>query len=159
MSELVYKKESVVDLYVYDDKLEIKQDKSKGTANNAILKAFNYADVQTYYYKDITSVDYKPITFVDLGWIGINVPGTYKDIKFKYGDVLISKAKKQQLDKEYKEVFEYIKSRIQEIKASDNQATPKIDVAIEIRKFKELLDEGIITQEEFDKKKTQLLDL
>ena len=42
-------------------------------------------------------------------------------------------------------------------------AKEKIDIPIsvpdEIRKYKELLDEGIITQEEFDAKKSQLLNL
>lgn len=35
----------------------------------------------------------------------------------------------------------------------------KIDAASEIRKFKELLDDGIISAEEFEDKKKQLLDL
>ena len=34
-----------------------------------------------------------------------------------------------------------------------------IGIADEIKKYKELLDEGVITQEEFDAKKKQLLDL
>jgi len=35
--------------------------------------------------------------------------------------------------------------------------TPQVGIADEIRKFKELLDDGAITQEEFDKKKKSLL--
>lgn len=38
-------------------------------------------------------------------------------------------------------------------------STPIVSVVDEMKKFKELLDLGIITQEEFDKKKKQLLDL
>ena len=37
--------------------------------------------------------------------------------------------------------------------------TPSIGAADEIRRYKELLDEGVITQEEFEQKKTQLLNL
>jgi predicted Zn-dependent peptidase len=37
--------------------------------------------------------------------------------------------------------------------------TGTVDVAGEIKKFKELLDMGAISQEEFDKKKDQLLNL
>ena len=37
------------------------------------------------------------------------------------------------------------------------QNSPKLSVADEIMKFKRLLDEGGITQEEFDKKKKELL--
>jgi len=40
---------------------------------------------------------------------------------------------------------------------SDNENTSNISTADEILKFKKLLDEGIITQEEFDRKKQELL--
>jgi hypothetical protein len=39
------------------------------------------------------------------------------------------------------------------------QDTTSIDIAAELRKFKGLLNEGLITQEDFDKKKTALLGL
>ena len=38
-------------------------------------------------------------------------------------------------------------------------ATPPQDAADELKKYKELLDSGVITQEEFDQKKKQLLGL
>lgn len=38
-------------------------------------------------------------------------------------------------------------------------AAPTVDVPAELKKYKELLDAGIITQEEFDAKKAKLLDL
>ena len=52
----------------------------------------------------------------------------------------------------------------QEKKASPNKESPltdkpEMDNAQELRKYKELLDDGIITQEEFDAKKKQLLGL
>lgn len=37
--------------------------------------------------------------------------------------------------------------------------SPPIDTAAELRKFKALLDDGIITQDDFDKKKSALLGL
>ena len=40
-----------------------------------------------------------------------------------------------------------------------SQNNRKVDTVSEIKKYKELLDAGAITQEEFDKKKKQLLDL
>lgn len=40
-------------------------------------------------------------------------------------------------------------------KTSSNEATP--DKFEEIKKFKELMDDGIITQEEFETKKRELL--
>ena len=42
---------------------------------------------------------------------------------------------------------------------SENSAYDEVPAADEILKFKKLLDEGIITQEEFDLKKKQLLGL
>ena len=62
------------------------------------------------------------------------------------------------------EVASYIKSRVEEYKTAKNAPATTIiqntfSVADEIKKFKELLDSGIITQEEFDAKKKQLLGL
>lgn len=58
---------------------------------------------------------------------------------------------------EYEQALE-IKELIEN--ASNNETTQQVqtnDVADEIRKFKSLLDEGILTQEEFDAKKKELL--
>ena len=40
-----------------------------------------------------------------------------------------------------------------------NKSTPSEGIADELKKFKELLDSGAITQEEYDTKKKELLDL
>ncbi|ERK48506.1 PH domain-containing protein [Leptotrichia sp. oral taxon 879] len=48
-----------------------------------------------------------------------------------------------------------VNNSIEEMKKTQN--SPKLSVADEIMKFKRLLDEGVITQEEFDKKKKELL--
>ena len=42
---------------------------------------------------------------------------------------------------------------------SSKQQEKATDIFSEIRKYKELLDEGILTQEEFDKKKSEILNL
>jgi predicted Zn-dependent peptidase len=62
------------------------------------------------------------------------------------------------------EVASYIKSRIEEYKTAKNAPATTViqntfSVADEIKKFKELLDMDIITQEEFDAKKKELLGL
>ena len=41
----------------------------------------------------------------------------------------------------------------------EHETIPNIDPADEIRKYKKLLDDGIITEEEFNGKKAQLLGL
>lgn len=52
------------------------------------------------------------------------------------------------------EIKKYIDKQLEIIKSTENQPISSAD---EIRKFKALLDDQIITQEEFDKKKKQLL--
>lgn len=54
-------------------------------------------------------------------------------------------------------IKEYLEQRIVELRSSQ-PATP-ISVPDEILKYKRLLDAGVITQEEFEKKKEQLLNL
>ncbi len=53
---------------------------------------------------------------------------------------------------------EKIEELVQKSKMSTNQ-TVHVSSADEIKKFKSLLDEGIITKDEFDKKKKELLNL
>ena len=48
--------------------------------------------------------------------------------------------------------------RTERNKTAKNKKTDNVDKFEEIRKYKELLDEGIITLEEFDAKKKELLD-
>ena len=59
------------------------------------------------------------------------------------------------------QVAAYIRGRIEEIKANKDRPTVvnSVSAADEIRKLKELLDLGIISQEEFDAKKKQLLGI
>ena len=59
---------------------------------------------------------------------------------------------------EVKKVFEEYKSKESEISAG-NTVVQEVSAADEIAKFKGLLDQGIISQEEFDAKKKQLLGL
>ena len=61
-----------------------------------------------------------------------------------------------------KEVALKILSLLDQITSSHapvSNGEPTLSEADEILKFKQLLDSGIITQEEFDAKKRQLLDL
>jgi hypothetical protein len=60
------------------------------------------------------------------------------------------------------EVANYVKRKIDECKRSKSMGyapAPAASTADELKKFKDLLDAGIITQEEFDAKKKQLLGL
>ena len=73
---------------------------------------------------------------------------------------------KQTEDKNFKEVKEKLTTRLESTKKSLENLTSKIknipkkeEPYDELKKLKELLDMNIITQEEFDKKKKELLDL
>ena len=83
--------------------------------------------------------------------------------------------KKQEKDKKYEKAlmkaketmagFDYIVSELEVdrhdelVSSTSVQKEQPTTSADEIRKFKELLDEGIISQEEFDAKKKELLNL
>ena len=57
-------------------------------------------------------------------------------------------------------IYNYIEERRHDLSARRNgQVVQQLSSADEIKKYKELLDSGIITQEEFDAKKKQLLGL
>ena len=58
------------------------------------------------------------------------------------------------------EVAAYVKKRVDEIKSGKADSVPTVtSPADEIKKYKELLDMGVISQEEFETKKKQLLNL
>lgn len=61
------------------------------------------------------------------------------------------------IDKEMEEVAKYVKERVEFYKSARNAPVAASTPADEIKKYKDLLDSGIITQEEFDAKKKQLL--
>lgn len=55
-----------------------------------------------------------------------------------------------------RKIANFVEAKIFE--KNTNIGVPSISIADEIKKFKELLDLGVLTQEEFDKKKTELLN-
>lgn len=56
-----------------------------------------------------------------------------------------------------KRIYKIINEKIKEVYLKSIAVTEKSN-ADEIREYKKLLDEGIITQEEFEKKKQELLN-
>ena len=63
----------------------------------------------------------------------------------------------QKLASKFELIIEENKSKVHQ--QQENLGSATVDAADEIRKFKGLLDDGIIAQEEFDAKKKQLLGL
>ena len=142
-------------LKVYEDRVEINK-KGAGFVHTATNKMLPIAN--------ITSVSVTPSTVWARGYIEFTVPGG-KDSKnieqaMNNENAVLLKAANQ--NDEAMKIKSYIEELI--LKRANNiggttivqQATSPAE---ELKKMKELLDMGIITQEEFDAKKKQLLGL
>lgn len=124
------------------------------------------------FYTDMKSVEYKKPTIWANGYIQFItnaelatksktnlIGGTSKDA-LKDPNTVILRAFKKQMVKEGQELYESVLSKLDEYKQNNIPSFSNCNsTADEIIKFKNLLDKNVITQEEFDKKKKELLDL
>jgi hypothetical protein len=156
MSELKFTLEGLKgELKVYDDKVEINK-KGQGFITGNTSK--------TLPMTNIMSVSVTPSTLWARGFIEFTVPGG-KDSKnieqaLRNENALPLKAANQ--NDEAMKIKAYVEEQI--MKYANNKGGTTIvqqaaSPAEELKKMKELLDIGIITQEEFDAKKKQLLGL
>ena len=137
---------------VYEDKVEIEK---KGFFMNNTAKTLAMAN--------IISVSIKPSGW-GRGYIEFTTPGS-RDSRNTEEALTNENAlcfKNGSQDAEAKKIKEYVEEQI--LKLSQNKGGTTVvqqatSPAEELKKFKELLDMGIITQEEFDAKKKQLLGL
>ena len=111
-------------------------------------------DVVGEKFQSISIDNINDITFRSGIALGIMTVDTFKEV-FNVG---LDKNSAQKINAKVHEVVDAIK---REKSVSPNPAGPgsSPDAADEIMKFKHLLDMGAITQEEYDSKKKQLLDL
>ena len=146
----------------YDDYVEISVEGKKGILLNGL------AGAKVYYYNDITSVQFK-----NCGWTpgfmeftmaggtdseGGAFSGIMNDNRITFGAPTIGKAKKVAVEAEA--LYEFIQERMKVAKSSGSGTiVQEASAADEIAKFKKLLDDGIITEEEFSAKKRQLLNI
>ena len=111
---------------------------------------------------DITSIQFKQPAGVSVGFIQFAYPGSVENkggITNSFSDENSIPVSPQNLVLA-RTIVEYIENRRKELK--DTSATTikqELSSADEIKKYKELADSGVITQEEFEKKKKQLLNL
>ena len=106
------------------------------------------SDIITY-ISDMTSVSFKKADLSN-GKIAFSVPGKKDE---SVGTGMFFRADSNDVAEN---IANFLKSAINKAKEANSKSN---SVAEEIRKLKELFDEGIITQEEFDIKKKQLLSL
>jgi hypothetical protein len=125
--------------------------------HNGIFIATNHRLV--FYGKRLTGYDleFYPYNTISLIETGKKMLGYYLNF-FASGN----KVKMKWIqDSEFTRFVSYVREKIgkKESAPTVNQIHQPVDVAEELRKFKNLLDEGIITEEEFNAKKKQLLGI
>lgn len=148
-------------LLVYDDKIVISRKTALGFFSQGLKGE------KVFFYKDLSSIEYKKPSVWANGYIKFLTPGTIEtkqNIGFlgnttldaaKDPNTLILRAFNKEIPEKSEEIYNFILKKIKEYKTSIVQSN--ISNADEIIKFKKLLDERIITQEEFEKKKQELL--
>ncbi|SHH68421.1 hypothetical protein SAMN02745245_01930 [Anaerosphaera aminiphila DSM 21120] len=145
-NELIYSVTGIIaTLEIYDDKIII--------SKNGLTKNIDKGDM-TLYYKNIIALDYKKPTSINRGYLRFVLPGS--DVKKSLADVInddntIVFAKKE--DDIIQKIITYVESKL------GNNTIHSISVADELLKFKQLLDADALTQEEYDIKKDELLNL
>lgn len=146
-------------LRVYEDRVELTQSGVRG----AILQGLQ--GVKTYYYNAISTIQFKNCGwtngFIEFTFAGGNDrrggawSGAGNDNRFTFGKPTIGAAKK--LAAEMEEVNAYLQERLKF--SRQPQFVSQSSGADEIMKFKELAEQGIITSEEFEAKKKQILGI
>ncbi len=144
---------------VFEDRVIIKTKVSAGS-----LLSGNASDGEkTIYYSDCIGVQFKDVG-AQLGYIQLETASSAMNNKasnfFNENSFTFDKSREGNIT--MRQVADYIQEKIKESKHSKTVGTTVVQQtssADELKKFKELLDMGIITQEEFDAKKKQLLGL
>lgn len=160
MEELMSLKCTNGTIKLYDDKVVIERKGffswiSQGSVGNRI-----------YYYKDLKTVEYRKPGMIN-GYIKFIVAGT-NDVNARVDllsttvesaqdpNTVILRAFNPKIPSESEKIYNIIMKKIEEYKGISN-SNCNISSADEILKYKKLLDQGIITQEEFERKKNKLL--
>lgn len=122
------------------------------------------------FYKDVKSIEYKKPSLLINGYIQfitnaelategkINLLGGSSKEAMKDPNLVILQGYKKKMVNGGQELYEFVLKKLDEYK-QDHPQNEHYSSADEITKFKRLLDEGAITQDEFDKKKNELLNL
>lgn len=113
-------------------------------------------------FTDLTAIQFKEPAGVTVGFIQFSYPGSHEfrgGVVDAINDENAIPVSPQNLAIA-RQIVDYIEQRRVELRTPQPAiAAPAISAADELRKFKELMDMGVITQEEFDAKKKQLLGL
>ena len=147
-------------LKVYEDRVVISRNTVSGFLAQGIVGH------KTFFYKDLSSIEYSKPSFWANGYMKFITSGTQETSQkvgtfgnttanaAKDSNAIILRAFNKEIPNKSEEIYLYILQKISEIK---KEGTLNNSNADEIVKFKQLLEEGVITQEEFESKKKQLL--
>lgn len=146
-------------LDVYENKVVFTSTQSTSTVVSSLfLGGSSTQGEKTIYYKDAIGIQFKPSKVTD-GYIQVETASAGRSASSEYGgENSIQFGGKSNADAEA--IVSFLRKKIEEVKnAPVGGAVQQISPAEEMKKFKELLDMGVISQEEFDAKKKQLLGL
>ena len=144
------------DLHVYDDKIVIiGKGYNKGVGEKSIPMA------------SIAAVQLIPSKLLVYGYITFNVLGEVASSKGGLGSSFNARgsentviAKSRADDAILKQIKTFVEETKERVIANQGQINiQQVSAADELKKFRDLLDSNVITQEEFDAKKKQLLGL
>lgn len=141
---------------VYDDKAILSVKAGLGSFITG-----NISDGEkTIYYADCIGVQFKKSGF-QIGYLQLETAGGIMNNKASnfFNENTFTWDTSQQSNEKMEEVAKYVKERVDYYKNARNAPVAAASPADELKKYKELMDMGIITQEEFDAKKKQLLGL
>ena len=115
---------------------------------------------KTIYYADCIGVQFKK-SGLQIGYLQFETAGGIMNNKANnfFNENTFTWDKPQQSNEKMEEVSKYVKERVEYYKNAKNTPVAAISPAEEIKKYKELLDIGVISQDEFDAKKKQLLGI
>ena len=148
-------------LDIYENKAVFTSTQSTSTMVTGLV--FGTSTTQgekTIYFKDAIGVQYKPSSITD-GYIQIETAaGGVSSTSSQYGGENSIQFGGKKANEEAEIIATYIRKQIEEIKnAPVGGVVQQLSPAEELKKFKDLLELGVISQEEFDAKKKQLLGI
>jgi hypothetical protein len=120
---------------------------------------------KTFAYESISSIEFEEATLMGNGRITFNIQGdTGRNSVLGMGKMMIGvqnenafQYQKRSQNQEVIAAKNYIEDQMIKAKQSSKTVVNSVSPADELRKYKQLLDDGIINQAEFDEKKKQLL--
>ena len=120
---------------------------------------------KTFAYESISSIEFEEATLMGNGRITFNIEGdTGRNSVLGVGKMMIGvqnenafQYRKRSQNQEVIAAKNYIEDQMIKAKQSSKTVVNSVSPADELRKYKQLLDDGIINQAEFDQKKKQLL--